>query len=49
MVNKNTIVKAVQRLKPMDIVFNIPDIDEANTKVNTPSRITDVLFITRYI
>lgn len=48
MVNKNTIVKAVQRLKPMEIVFNIPDMDEANTKVNTPSTITDTLFIIRY-
>lgn len=46
MVNKNTMVKAVQRLKPIDIVFNMPDMDKANINVNIPIKTTNVLFIT---
>ena len=38
-------VKAVLKLKPIDIAFNIPDIDKASIKVNMPIKITNVLFM----
>lgn len=46
-VNKKVTVKAVDRLKPIDIAFKMLPMDKASTKVIAPSKQTHNLFIAR--